>query len=138
MLESLQTMEGNIQQVVRSHNENMHSIKTAFVMTDMHLFVQRRIMNDMAHGRVKFVGHEGGSPYPIDPYAEVDNEWYVNEYMLAVHILNIVRFITTEPKPEAPPHVLGTVDGEPPAPADDYSFGGDYGGSKASESSTAP
>lgn len=118
-------------------NQNQSAITRAFTMTDAHLQVSRRIINDQLLGCVK-ITHPGGAYYDEEGYpldsercvaprtsqSLVDYDWYYQEYNKAQHVILFMQLIKK--------FVPGEETAPEPQHTDELVFGGDHGQDQAS------
>lgn len=119
--EGLKLLSDNQEKLGKNVNQNLGAVQGAFHFVDAHQHVSRRIMNDMAMGRLQMVVDAEGNPELID------YEWYYRRYQWHRYVVLFIRWLKK---------YIGYGDDdeeeneEEAAPdeelADDFTFGGDY------------
>ena len=120
--EGLKLLSKNQETLGKNFNQNLDAIRGAFHFVDAHQHVQRRIMNDMAMGRLQMIIDDDGAPELID------YEWYHRQYQGTRYVILFMewlrKFLSHD---EAEEEVEAPVETEKVnRPLDDFEFGGDY------------
>lgn len=119
--EALKLLSDNQEVLGRNVNQNLSVIQGAFHFVDAHQHVSRRILNDVALGRLQMLVDDTGVPQAID------YEWYHGEYHkmrgVVLFIGWIRKMVGLDQQQEGEAETPTT---EPKQPPDDFTFGGDY------------
>lgn len=117
--EGLQQLSKNQETLGKNFNQNLNAILGAFQFVDAHQHVSRRILNDMALGRLRMIVNADGTPDSID------YEWYHGEYH---KVRFVIRFFEKLRELLGWDDIQKEEDTEQPteAPVDEFTFGGDY------------
>lgn len=119
----LKLLGDNQEKLGRNFNQNLSAIQGAFHFVDAHQYVSRRIMNDMALGRLQMILDSDGAP------ELVDYEWYYQQYQWARYAILFVEWLKKftghadeddDDKKEEAEEPLMELE------ADDFTFGGNY------------
>lgn len=117
--EAISLLSKNQEALGHNINQNLDAVRGAFQFTDAHLQVTRRIMNDMALGRLQMLVDEEGAPEAID-YDFYHQQYHYTRYVILFFqwLRKFLGWDKDEEKPEEPAE----------EPTDDFTFGGDYAG----------
>jgi hypothetical protein len=118
----LKLLSINQEKLGRNFNQNLSAIQGAFHFVDAHQYVSRRIMNDMALGRLQMILDAAEKPELID------YEWYYQQYQWTRYAILFVEWLKKFTG-HADADEEDEKEDEKPAPdikGDDFTFGGDY------------
>ncbi len=118
----MKLLSDNQEQLGRNVNQNLSTIQGAFHFVDAHQGVSRRIMNDMAMGRLQMILDADGAP------ELVDYEWYYQQYQWHRYAILFVEWLLkfTGHAKERDDEKEAPEPETPEAKGDDFTFGGDY------------